>query len=432
MKMISSCNKLKNLILIYLVGLVTSSIFFTSCSSSQNTSNRNVAGIYLSGINLLEPDYKVFHENDTLTNIYFRLRSENLLYTRKRTDSIFTANVQVKYELMDEEEKLLDSTTVYFVDYGQNNQKKFLEGIIPLKTEANKNYEVLISFYDANRDNFLRKKISLNRSSPHTAQNFLAKDSIGNVIYKSYLALNERVIVQKSMVNSSEDITLKYFFVNQPIAKPPFSETEKVENVVLNPDSTSSFLFDSLNTVSFEIPAKGLYFLQTNNGINEGPTFFSFQNNFPEIKDVENMIEPMRYITTREEYTNLLEAEDKKYAMDEFWLTTAGGAERARTLIKEYFNRVDLANVYFTSYLEGWKSDRGLIYIIYGPPNVVYKNKEYENWIYGEENNITSMNFVFYKVKNYLTHNDYSLSRSSIYKSTWYRAVDTWRSGRIF
>lgn len=432
MKMISSCNKLKNLILIYLVGLITSSIFFTGCSSSQNTSNRNVAGIYLSGINLLEPDYKVFHENDTITNIYFRLRSENLLYTRKRTDSIFTANVQVKYELMDEEEKLLDSTTVYFVDYGQNNQNKFLEGVIPLKTETNKNYEVLISFYDANRDNFLRKKISLNRSSPHTAQNFLAKDSIGNIIYKSYLALNERVIVQKSMVNSSEEITLKYFFVNQPIAKPPFSETEKVENVVLNPDSTSSFLFDSLNTVSFEIPAKGLYFLQTNNGINEGPTFFSFQNNFPEIKDVENMIEPMRYITTREEYTNLLEAEDKKYAMDEFWLTTAGGAERARTLIKEYFNRVELANVYFTSYLEGWKSDRGLIYIIYGPPNVVYKNKEYENWIYGEENNITSMNFVFYKVKNYLTHNDYSLSRSSIYKSTWYRAVDTWRSGRIF
>ena len=179
-------SKHQNFILFGFVGFILSFIFFTGCTSNQNASNRNVAGIYLSGINLLEPDYKVFHENDTLTNIYFRLRSENLLYTRKRTDSIFTANVQVKYELMDEEEKLLDSTTVYFVDYGQNNQKKFLEGIIPLKTETNKNYEVLISFYDANRDNFLRKKISLNRSSPHTAQNFLAKDSIGNIINKSY------------------------------------------------------------------------------------------------------------------------------------------------------------------------------------------------------------------------------------------------------
>lgn len=432
MKMIFFNIKFKNSILIYLLVVISIVPLFTGCTSSENVSNRNVAGIYLPGINLLEPDYKVFHENDTLTNIYFRLRSENLLYTRKRNDSIFTANVQVKYELMDELEQLVDSSTVYFVDYGQNNQKKFLEGIVPLKTKTNENYDLIISFYDANRDNFLKKKITLNRSSVNSAQNFIAKDSVGNIIYKSYLALNEKVIIQKSRSNPSADIALKYFFVDQPLAKPPFSEAEKVENIVLNPDSTANFNFDSLNTVSFNIPAKGLYFMQTSQGVNEGPTFFSFQNNFPEVKDVENMIEPMRYITTKEEFNKLLEAENKKLAMDEFWLEIAGGTERARTLIKEYFNRVESANLYFTSYLEGWKSDRGLIYIIYGPPNVVYKNKDYENWIYGEENNITSMNFVFYKVKNYLTSNDYSLSRSAIYKSTWYRAVDTWRSGRIF
>ncbi len=406
--------------------------FLSSCSSSENLSNRNVAGIYLPGINLLEPDYKVFHENDSLTNVYFRLHSENLLYTRRRTDSIFTANVQVKYELLDENEALVDSITIYFVDYGQNNQKKFLEGIVPLRTEMNKNYNLLISFYDANRDNYLKKKLTINRGSIHNAQNFLATDTLGGIIYKNYLALNEKVVIQKSFSNPSRDITLKYFFVNQPIAKPPFSETEKVENLVLKPDSFTVLEFDTSRKVMFDIPAKGLYFLQTSEGLNEGPTFFSFQNNFPEVKDVENMIEPMRYITTRDEYTTLQEAENKKLAMDEFWLETAGGTERARTLIKEYFNRVESANLYFTSYLEGWKSDRGLIYIIYGPPNVVYKNKDYENWIYGEENNITSMNFVFYKVKNYLTHNDYSLSRSGIYKNMWYRAVDTWRSGRVF
>ncbi|MCB0380557.1 MAG: GWxTD domain-containing protein [Flavobacteriales bacterium] len=406
--------------------------FLSSCSSSENLSNRNVAGIYLPGINLLEPEYKVFHENDSLTKVYFRLHSENLLYTRRRTDSVFTANVQVKYELLGEGEKLIDSATIYFVDYGQNNQKKFLEGIVELKTELNTNYDLLISFYDANRDNYLKKKLAINRGTIHNSQNFLATDTLGGIIYKNYLGLNEGVVIQKSWSNPSNDITLKYFFVNQPIAKPPFSETEKVENVVLKPDSFTVLEFDSTRKVRFDIPAKGLYFLQTSEGLNEGPTFFSFQNNFPEVKDVENMIEPMRYITTREEYNTLLEAENKKLAMDEFWLETAGGTERARTLIKEYFNRVESANLYFTSYLEGWKSDRGLIYIIYGPPNVVYKNKDYENWIYGEENNITSMNFVFYKVKNYLTHNDYSLSRSGIYKSMWYRAVDTWRSGRVF
>lgn len=407
-------------------------VFLTGCSSTENATNRNVAGIYLPGINLLEPDYKVFHENDTLTKFYFRIKSEDLLYTKRRSDTTFTANLHVKYELTDDLEQLIDSATVYFNDFGQNNEKKYLEGVVNLKTKTTENYNLLISFYDANRDNYLKKKVLLNRANVHHAQNFLAKDTLGNIIYKNYLSVNDKVVLQRSTNNYTKEGSLKYFHVKHPIAKPPFSESEKDENIVLTPDSAVTLSFDSINNVEFTINAHGLFLFQTSEVIKEGPTFFCFQNNFPEIKDVENMIEPMRYITTKEEYTNLMEAENKKLAMDEFWLEIAGGTERARTLIKEYFNRVENANHYFTSYLEGWKTDRGLIYLIYGPPNVVYKNKDYENWIYGEENNIMSMNFVFYKSKNYLTNNDYVLSRSAIYKNTWYRAVDTWRSGRIF
>src|SRR5690606_14146585 len=108
-------NKLN--VLLYLVGFTI--FFLVGCSSSENATNRNVAGIYLPGINLLEPDYKVFHENDTLTQFYFRLKSEDLLYTKRRRDTTFSVNVQVKYELMDDLEQLIDSATVYFNDFGQ-------------------------------------------------------------------------------------------------------------------------------------------------------------------------------------------------------------------------------------------------------------------------------------------------------------------------
>ena len=190
--------------------------------------------------------------------------------------------------------------------------------------------------------------------------------------------------------------------------------------------------FDENNNVRLAILNKGLYHFQSSEINKEGPTFYSFQDNFPAVKSIDNMIAPMRYISTKAEYNKLLEAENKKVAMDEFWLDIAGSTERARALIKEYFNRVENANEFFTSYLEGWKTDRGLIYLIYGTPTVVYKHKDYENWIYGEENNVMSLNFVFYKVKYPITNNDYILSRSAIYKTTWYRAVDTWRSGRIY
>jgi hypothetical protein len=96
-------------------------------------------------------------------------------------------------------------------------------------------------------------------------------------------------------------------------------------------------------------------------------------------------------------------------------------------MIKLYYNRVMDANRFFTSYLEGWKTDRGIIYIIYGPPNVVYKGRNVEGWVYGEDKNMLSINFTFRKLDNPFTDNDYSLTRSPAYKDGWYIAVDNWR-----
>ena len=33
---------------------------------------------------------------------------------------------------------------------------------------------------------------------------------------------------------------------------------------------------------------------------------------------------------------------------------------------------------------------------------------------------------------NIFTENDYKLERSPMYKSSWYKAVDAWRSGRAY
>lgn len=413
--------------------IFTAIAFVMACSSSQNASNRNVAGIYMPGINLIDPLYKVFHKNDTLTQFYFRLNAENLLYTKKRNDSTYSANVEITYQLKEKDKnEILDSASLNFVDFGRNNQQKNLDGILSLKTTPNKEYDLFIMFNDINRDNFLKKRIYFNRLNQFNAQNYLPTDTLGNVIFKNYFNLGDVIELNKNETNLDNTITLKVYNVVHGIAKPPFSDNNTEKKQEFTADSVKVLNFNDDNKVRLIIESKGLYHFQSSEINKEGPTFYSFQDNFPQIKSVENMILPMRYISTKEEYNTLLEAENKKLAMDNFWLEIAGSPERARTLIKEYFNRVENANEFFTSYLEGWKTDRGLIYLIYGTPTVVYKHKDYENWIYGEENNVMSLNFVFYKVKNPITNNDYSLSRSSIYKTTWYRAVDTWRSGRIY
>jgi len=106
--------------------------------------------------------------------------------------------------------------------------------------------------------------------------------------------------------------------------------------------------------------------------------------------------------------------------------------EFAKEIIRKYDKRVQDGNAYFTSYVEGWKTDRGMIYLIYGAPNVIYKTANSETWTYGEENNINSLTYVFSKVNNPFTDNDYSLDRSPNYKQAWYSAVDIWRQGRAY
>ena len=144
------------------------------------------------------------------------------------------------------------------------------------------------------------------------------------------------------------------------------------------------------------------------------------------------MLEPLRYITTKQEYTNIENNKNLKEGVESFWLDASETNDRGRELIQKYYSRVEESNKLFTSYMQGWKTDRGLIYMIFGPPNVLYKNSEIETWVYGEENNVMSLNFSFTKLSNPFCDNDYIMNRSTIYKSSWFRAVDTWRKGRVY
>lgn len=416
---------------LYLIALFI--LLLNGCSSSQKSTNKNVAGIYMPGLNLIDPEIIVFHKNDTLSELHFRINSADVLYTKRREDSTFSANILIQYELTDEQLKaVVDTASISFRDFGDNKQKKFLDGVISLNTQSKKSYLLKITFNDVNRDQYIKKTVVINKLDLSNIQNYLVMDTNRNVIFKNYFNTNEYFLVEKNAAIADSIITLSFYKSDFPIAKPPFSEdNEPQQQLTFEPEFKEPLIFDSLNTIRYQIKEKGLYALKINNATS-GPIIFNFQENFPEIKSVENMVSPMRYISTKNEYESLLSSNNQKSEMDKFWKEVAGSNDRARTLIREYFKRVESSNNFFTSYKEGWKTDRGIIYIIYGIPNIVYKHQDYENWIYGEENNMMSMSFVFRKVNNSISGNDYVLSRSPVFKSSWYRAVDSWRSGRVY
>ena len=84
-----------------------------------------------------------------------------------------------------------------------------------------------------------------------------------------------------------------------------------------------------------------------------------------------------------------------------------------------------------------------MIYIIYGPPDKIYKSNEEENWGYRKPSTpskwgskyVTEDDYLFFNFKkraSKFSDNEYSLSRSETVVSYWDKAVLSWRKGVVF
>jgi len=111
------------------------------------------------------------------------------------------------------------------------------------------------------------------------------------------------------------------------------------------------------------------------------------------VEDLDREFEQSRYIAQANEverYKKLQGVESKRKAMYEFWLSRDQEKATAINETKqEYFRRVAYTNAqYRTGFREGWKSDRGRVYIVYGPPDEIERHaneldvKPYEIWYY--------------------------------------------------
>ena len=199
-------------------------------------------------------------------------------------------------------------------------------------------------------------------------------------------------------------------------------------------DVQRSLEIDSLFAVPLnqrlEFDQSGLYFAQLDTTSLYGISFRIEDQYYPRLARVETIIPPLRYISTSDEMEALTAASEPKRNLDEYWMKMTRSQDRARPIIRNYFRQVTQANRLFTSYKEGWKTGQGMIYLLYGNPDAVYRDNEKETWIYEEDRNLVDLSFTFAKAKNIFTHQYYNLVRDEDYKRFWYRNIDLWRKGR--
>ncbi|MBN2481244.1 MAG: GWxTD domain-containing protein [Bacteroidales bacterium] len=392
----------------------------------------NLSSMYNPSGARLHPAYTVYHENPGMSLLIIKIFPVELLYSGGIEPDQLIGQVKITYYLND----LTDPDRPFQADSGvhiynirrEDAQRRFITQI-PMRTTAGKFYQLTVVARDQVRKEESQTNLYVDRRSEFSGQNFMIIDVNENIPFFQPYVLGDAFFRIRSAVVRYDTVYVSFYGQEIPLPRPSFSLARENE-YFRNPDSlwVMSFTNDNIYRLNYQ----GIYHFQFDTVGDAGLTLFNFGPSYPHVEYAEELIDPLAYLTTSAEYAEMKGAQNLKLALDNFWLDKAGSPERARELIRIYYNRVYYSNYYFTAARPGWKTDRGMIFIIYGPPQTVTTTTNQEKWVYYRNNFTSAVTFIFDLVPTTYSLENYVLQRSENYDTYWRQAVDTWRRGNIY
>jgi len=415
-----------------ILGACVQLLLVIGCGGSAPTVRRdNLVHLYGRNASQLRLHARVHHTTPEQGTVYFKLRTSDLLYKSDGSGGPFRAMVRVSYEAYSDwnARNLLDSASTLVSDQSlATDEDKELIGSLALRKDTPARFVLKVRAHDLPRDTESAVVIKVDRDPRTSSQYFLPVASgKGLPLFDDHLA-GEQEGRGRCDRFTGQLLQGRYFRGNDELPAPVFTSAA-TKHAEPDPDSTFHVTVDDDGTFRMRLDHTGTYHLRADSAA--GFALFVLDKAYPYVDEGRDLLKPLRYITSQQEYERMMKAADPRQAVERFWLDAAGERERARQAIRTYYSRVENANRHFTSDVEGWRTDRGLVHIIFGTPTTIYKSDLSETWIYGEENNLMSLTFTFVKRQRTVTDNDLVLNRDPMYKSAWYRNVESWRNGRV-
>jgi GWxTD domain-containing protein len=417
----------------FLTGLLLILLAVTGCVSKpqQETARSNMAFLYNPSSSPLHPEFIVYHEARTQSRLYIKVYPVEILFNQTNAEETYQARLEVNYVLNEiiegkESELVADSNTTEFV-LNMDEVKNVFVANLPIRTMEGKKYMLKVTTTDMLRRKGTSNYIHVDRSTVNTAQNYMVTGANGHPSFDRVFQSGEYFNVQYNR-KGVDTVYIKYYQEQTPLPRPPVTNLSSTRPDFI-PDSI--FANPYSDTSRYLLPGKGMYHIQVDPRQPGGLTLFNFGDNYPRVATVADMIGPMAYLASSVEFNELMNQTNMKLSVDNFWLESAGNVQTARELIRVYYNRVFFANYFFTSYKEGWKTDRGMMFIVYGPPNILTKKGDTEIWVYYRKKSRDPLQFTFTRHASPYTQNDFLLERNFV-NSMWVQAVRDWRSGKIF
>ena len=261
--------------------------------------------------------------------------------------------------------------------------------------------------------------------------------------YLSGLETNEVLRIQPNGYYNSQTYYPFYNDSNYPIVRAMASpgdsiriksaiETDSLWIFHLTYNTNDTLPFDKLHKIGmddyFQFTREGSYIINRDSTLAGGLRYIVDVQYFPAIREAQQMLGPIRYLTNGKEWQEINQLPPKR-AVDTFWLVAAPDTETARQLIQVYYNRVQLANIKFSSHRQGWKTDMGQMMTLAGLPDEVQITDTTEHWFYFIGKNE--------KLKIPFMYNDslgeYQRQRNdSLMNGFFMYHINGWRSGKFY
>ena len=343
----------------------------------------------------------------TRVDVFIQVPYSEVQFVLKGSD--FIANYSISISVYNEEKEKL------FVEKTWSEQLKASDF---QQTTSKNNFNLSLRSLELKPGRyFIRTSVDDKESS----RNYVSENILVVRDMSSGFALSDILILAKNVDLDSSNKMLPNISRNVPVSKsgiPIFMEvysdkkrsvkfeysvlddektimSQNFENGII--DSGTTRIFYTFKDTSLPLGNYSLYISAKGDGGenlgNVTKTFSSRWAGIPfAIQDLDKAIQQMVYIASEDELDQIKDAETKDEKVKrylEFWKKKDPVPETEdNEIFNEYYRRVDYANKNFSHYSEGWRTDRGMVFIILGAPNNVDRHpfdfdaKPYEIWEY--------------------------------------------------
>ncbi len=380
---------------------------------------------YSSGVNALSggplfyidaADYKSNLQNKTRLDIFIQVPYSQIQFIKK--DNSFNAGYNVTLTFYDNEKKNILTERIW---KEKVTSKDFAE------TLSRSNYNLSYRSFDLNSGSYIIKCILEDADSKRTSSREfpvtidMISDTLGlsdPMLIAEILkdSTGERIVPNISKIVTNETKNLSFYFETYSDKERDVFFEYYLENLKAKRSTkqlSPQHLTAGINTIYFTLDSTdftlGDYILKIMLKSNDWKEmtssekkFYSKIQGFPNsIVDLDKAVEHMIYIGSPDEVDYIEDAEtydEKLNRFLAFWDKKKPNKQTDENpILYEYYRRIDYANKNFKGLGEGWRSDMGMIYVTFGPPNHVERHpidpdsKPYEIWEYYDLNR----SFVF-------------------------------------